>query len=131
VHAHRVTVLAVEAAGWGRLYPEAGAPWRPGALYLAAHPDSAARELGPALLRPGRTPWSVPDDWIDAVVDVGPWTGRKLDAVFAHRSEVGRGALPGRLAALPPAERARLMSTEWYVRHGAARRPEPRGDLTV
>lgn len=128
VRAHRVTVLAVQAAGWGRLYPEAGAPWRPSALYLATHPDSAARALGGALLRPGREMFSVPDEWVTAVVDVGPWIHRKLKAVLAHRSEVERGALPGRLAALPPGERARLLSTEWYVRHGApsATAPLPR-----
>jgi len=130
VHTHRVTVLAVQAAGWGRLYPEAGAPWQPGALYLAAHPDSAARALGGVLLRPGRAMYSVPDEWITAAVDVSPWIEQKLDAVLAHRSEVERGALPGRLAALSPGERAGLMSTEWYVRHGAASPAAPLTDLT-
>ncbi|MCX5060608.1 MULTISPECIES: PIG-L deacetylase family protein [unclassified Streptomyces] len=132
VHAHRVTVLAVQAAGWGGLYPQAGAPWRPGALHLATHPDSAARALGGVLLRPGRAMYSVPDEWITAAVDVGPWIGRKLDAVLAHRSEVERGALPGRLAALAPEVRARVMSTEWYVRYGAVTGPaRPLPGLTV
>ncbi|MFE7173429.1 PIG-L deacetylase family protein [Streptomyces sp. NPDC057616] len=133
VHTHRVTVLAVEAAGWGRLHPEAGAPWQPGALHLATFPDSAARALGDVLL-PGRELYSVPDEWITAAVDVGPWAGQKLAAVMAHRSEVARGALPGRLAALSAQERERAMSTEWYVRYGA-RRPgagsAPRTELTV
>ncbi|MFC8518970.1 PIG-L deacetylase family protein [Streptomyces sp. NPDC057257] len=120
VHTHRVTVLAVQAAGWGRLYPEAGDAWEPGALYLATHPDSAAQALGSALSRPGRAMFSVPDEWVDVTLDVGPWVERKVDAVMAHRSEVARGALPGRLAALPPGERARLLSTEWYVRQGGA-----------
>ena len=75
VHAHRVTVLAVQAAGWGGLYPQAGAPWRPGALHLATHPDSAARALGGVLLRPGRAMYSVPDEWITAAVDVGRGSG--------------------------------------------------------
>jgi len=117
VHAHRVTVLAVRAAGWGRLYPEAGEPWEPSALYLATHPESAVRALGrEVLLRPGREMFAVPDAWVSAVVDVGPWAERKLGAVMAHRSEVERGALPGRLAALPAEARARAVGTEWYVR---------------
>jgi N-acetyl-1-D-myo-inositol-2-amino-2-deoxy-alpha-D-glucopyranoside deacetylase len=41
VHTHRVTMLAAQAAGLGQLYPDAGAPWQPRALYLATHPDSA------------------------------------------------------------------------------------------
>ena len=119
VHTHRVTVLAVQAAGWGRLYPETGAAWEPSALYLATHPESAVRALGrEVLLRPGRAMYSVPDEWVSAVVDVGQWAEQKLDAIMAHRSEVERGALPGRLAALEPADRARVMSTEWYVRYG-------------
>ncbi|MFE7287651.1 PIG-L deacetylase family protein [Streptomyces noursei] len=114
---HRLTVLAVQASGWADLYPEAGPPWRPCALYLATHPDSAARELGGRLMRDDRTMYSVPDDRIDAAVDVRPWLAQKIGAVLAHRSEVERGALPGRLARMAPAERERLLATEWYVRH--------------
>ncbi|MER6013837.1 PIG-L family deacetylase [Streptomyces bluensis] len=130
VHTHRVTVLAVQAAGLDRLYPEAGAPWQPGSLYLATHPDSAARELGGVLVRNGRAMYSVPDQWVTTTVDVGPWLQQKLGAVLAHRSEVERGALPGRLVGLPPADQARLLSTEWYIRqdcsHSSAKGP---GDL--
>lgn len=43
VHAHRVTVLAAEAAGLGHLYPEHGRAWRPHSLYLATHPGSVLR----------------------------------------------------------------------------------------
>ncbi|MEV6942299.1 PIG-L deacetylase family protein [Streptomyces sp. NPDC051172] len=119
VRAHRVTVLAVHAAG------------RPSALYLATHPDSAVRALGrDILLRPGRAVYSVPDAWIAVAADVGPWVEQKLDAIMAHRSEVKRGALPGRLAALPAAERARVMSTEWYIRYGALPPVEPSPGFT-
>ncbi|MBO1332186.1 PIG-L deacetylase family protein [Streptomyces sp. VRA16 Mangrove soil] len=120
VHTHRVTLLAAEAAGLAPLHPGAGDPWRPGALCLATHPDSAARELGRSLMRPGRTMYSVPDEWVGAAVDVTPWLDRKTAAIMAHRTEVRRGALPGRVAALPPRERARLLSTEWYVRRDLA-----------
>lgn len=120
VHTHRITTLAVRAAGLEQLYPDAGAPWQPSALYLATHPHSAARELGDRLLRPGRALYSVPDEWVTAAVDVRPWVQQKLSAVFAHRTEVERGALPGRLAALPPADRELLVSTEWYIRQDLA-----------
>ncbi|MCW8379554.1 PIG-L deacetylase family protein [Streptomyces justiciae] len=129
IHTHRVTALAVQAANWPHLYPDAGAPWQPRALYLATHPDSAAHELGGQLLRPGRDSYTVPDEWIAAVIDVRPWIETKLRAIAAHRSEVLRGALPGRLAALPFGERVRLLSTEWYVRHGAASPAPPRSAL--
>ncbi|WP_406152675.1 PIG-L family deacetylase [Streptomyces sp. NBC_01023] len=117
VHTHRVATLAVQAAGLDRLYPDAGAPWRPSALYLATHPHSAERRLGASLVREGRAMYSVPDEWVTATVDVGPWLEQKIGAVLAHRSEVQRGALPGRLAGLPPTDRARLLATEWYIRH--------------
>ncbi|MGW6258823.1 PIG-L deacetylase family protein [Streptomyces sp. NPDC055085] len=130
VHTHRVTALAVKAAGLDQLYPEAGPAWRPGAVYLATHPDSAARELGPLLVREGRPMFSVPDAWVTATVEAGPWLDRKIEAVFAHRSEVERGALPGRLAELSPAERRRLMATEWFVRHGSAAAYPPQPALT-
>ncbi|PJN38454.1 hypothetical protein CG747_22665 [Streptomyces sp. CB02959] len=117
LHTHRVTALAVQAAGLAHLYPDAGAPWRPRALYLATHPDSAAGELGALLVRNGRPMYSVPDSWVGATVDVRPWLAQKIRAVLAHRSEVERGALPGRIARMAPADRERLLSTEWYIRH--------------
>ncbi|KOU22131.1 membrane protein [Streptomyces sp. WM6372] len=122
VHAHRLAVLAVHAAGFGRLHPEAGDPWQPTALWLATHPDSAAHDLGGYLLRPGRTvdsAYSVPDGMVTAV-DVSPWVGQKLAAIAAHRSEADRGAAPGRITALAPALQKRVTGTEWYVRHHLA-----------
>ncbi|WP_406513248.1 PIG-L family deacetylase [Streptomyces sp. NBC_00161] len=122
VHAHRLAVLAVHAAGLGRLYPAAGDPWQPTALHLAAHPHSAARALGGYLLRPGTavdSAYSVPDEMVTAV-DVRPWVEQKLAAIAAHRSEVVRGAAPGRIAALAPEVQRRVMGTEWYIRHDLA-----------
>ncbi|MYZ35089.1 MULTISPECIES: PIG-L family deacetylase [unclassified Streptomyces] len=130
-HTHRVTVLAVQAAGLDQLYPAAGAPWQPSALYLATHPHSAARVLGEHLVRKGRAMYSVPDEWITATVDVGPWLEQKLGAVLAHRSEVERGALPGRIAALPPAVQERLLSTEWYILHNLVSTVTAQTELTA
>ncbi|MEW2167783.1 PIG-L family deacetylase [Streptomyces sp. NPDC007084] len=130
-HTHRVTVLAAGAAALDGLYPDAGPAWRPGAVYLATHPASAARALGPLLVRAGRPLFAVPDAWVTATVEAGPWLDRKMEAVFAHRAEVERGALPGRLAALPPEERRRLMATEWFIRHETGSTHPPQTELTA
>jgi N-acetyl-1-D-myo-inositol-2-amino-2-deoxy-alpha-D-glucopyranoside deacetylase len=131
VHTHKVTALAVQAAGLDRLCPDAGLPWQPSALYLATHPDSAARTLGARLVREGRRMYSVPDTWVTATVDVRPWLEQKVGAILAHRSEVQRGALPGRLAVLPAADRESLLSTEWYIRHGPVATAMARTELTA
>lgn len=132
VQAHRVAVLAVHATGLGRLYPDAGEPWQPTALCLATHPHSAAQALGGYLLRPGKaldSAYCVPDEMVTAV-DVSPWVEQKLAAIAAHRSEVERGAAPGRIAALAPEIRKRVMGTEWYIRHDLAPTAEPDAWLT-
>ncbi|MCX4751539.1 PIG-L family deacetylase [Kitasatospora sp. NBC_01287] len=131
VHTHRVTLLAVHAAGLDLLHPEAGEPWQPGALYLATHPHTAAREVGAHLLRPGALLRSVPDERVTATVDVGPWVEQKVAAILAHRTEVARGAAPGRVAALSAAVRARVLGTEWYIRHEPVPRTAPRTELTA
>ncbi|MEU6239263.1 PIG-L family deacetylase [Kitasatospora sp. NPDC047058] len=116
VQTHRVTVLAVRAAALPGLYPEAGEPWGPSALYLATHPHSSLSSVAARLVRPGRPAFTVPDEAVAATVDVTPWLDRKVAAILAHCSEVVRGALPGRLAALSAAARAELLGTEWYLR---------------
>lgn len=116
VHTHRVTTLAVQAAGLERLYPEAGDPWQPSALYLATHPHSALEALRELALA-GKAMNTVPDERITATVDVRPWLEQKWAAVLAHRTEVERGAAPGLLAGFSAAVRERILSTEWYIRH--------------
>jgi N-acetyl-1-D-myo-inositol-2-amino-2-deoxy-alpha-D-glucopyranoside deacetylase len=115
VHTHRVTVLAAQAAGLELLYPDAGEPWQPHALYLATHPHSAVAALRD-VIGARKALYSVPDEQVTDVVDVGPWLERKVAAVLAHRSEVERGAVPGLIAGLGPDGRRRLLSTEWYIR---------------
>jgi hypothetical protein len=106
-----------------------GLPW-------AFDPASAVRALR-GLLRDdaGEGAYCVPDEWVTAAVDVRPWPARKWAAVLAHRSEVERGAAPGRLAALPPDVRDQVLATEWYIRHpggpGTGPRSAPDGELTV
>lgn len=117
VHTHRVTTLAVEAAGLERLYPDVGEPWQPRAMYTATHPHSAMRVWGTHWAPTGKATYTVPDERVTATVDVRPWLEQKIAAVLAHRTEVTRGAAPGLIAALPAADRERLLSTEWYIRH--------------
>ncbi|MGW7072106.1 PIG-L family deacetylase [Streptomyces sp. NPDC054855] len=117
VHTHRVTMLACQAAGLERLYPDAGAPWQPRALYTATHPHSAVREWGGRLAAAGKATRTVPDEWVTAAVDVRPWLEQKVAAVLAHRTEVERGAVPGLIAGLAPSDREQLLATEWYIRH--------------
>ncbi|MFH8891922.1 PIG-L deacetylase family protein [Streptomyces sp. NPDC017949] len=118
VHTHRVTLLAVHAAGLEGFYPEAGPPWQPGALYLSSHPRSASGELAELLLGVGKRVHTVADDTIGATVDVRPWVGRKWAAIRAHRSEAARArSLPGLLSGVPEAARERILGTEWFVRH--------------
>ncbi|MET9391929.1 PIG-L deacetylase family protein [Streptomyces sp. NPDC006624] len=116
VRTHRATLLAVHAAGLERLHPDAGSPWQPSALYLATHPHTAVRAWGGHLALTGKALRTVPDERITATVDVTPWLDRKTAAILAHRTEVARGAAPGLIAALPAAERRRLLGTEWYTR---------------
>jgi N-acetyl-1-D-myo-inositol-2-amino-2-deoxy-alpha-D-glucopyranoside deacetylase len=122
VHAHRVTLAAVEAAACGQLYPEAGEPWRVGALRLATVPRSLIRAIaGPE----PQGKWAragVGDEEIaerGETVDVSAWYEAKWAAIQAHVSEVERGAAPGLFAALPEETRRRLLGTEWYLRCAA------------
>ncbi|MER6981843.1 PIG-L deacetylase family protein [Streptomyces carpinensis] len=129
VHTHRVSMLAAQAAGLGQLYPDAGAPLQPRALYLATHPHSAVPALR-EVIGARKALYSVPDAQVTATVDVGPWMKQKIAAVLAHRSEVERGALPGVVAGLAPEARERLFATEWYIRHPLTTAASAQTELT-
>ncbi|MGY2129518.1 PIG-L deacetylase family protein [Blastococcus sp. SYSU DS0617] len=112
---YRASVLAAQAAGLDRMYPDAGAPWEPSDLYLATHPDSVVPALR-EFVGARRAVYSVPDEQITERLDVTPWLEEKIAAILAHRSEVARGAVPGLVAALPPDARGSMLSTEWFIR---------------
>lgn len=114
VHAHRVSVLAAQAAALEGLYPDSGQPWATRSLYFATHPHSATEALG-RLVGPRRARFSVPDEEVSLRLDVTPWLDAKVAAILSHESEVRRGALPGLVAALAPDSRAELLATEWYI----------------
>ncbi|MFD9771675.1 PIG-L deacetylase family protein [[Kitasatospora] papulosa] len=115
--AHQITLLAVEAAGLPHLYPDAGEPWQPTALYAATHSQSGVGRLGPLLQSVGKTLLTVPAAYVTATVDVSPWAAVKMEAILAHRSEAARErSLPGLLARLPEPERDEILSTEQFTR---------------
>ncbi len=119
VQTHRVTMLAAEAAGL-EVYPDAGDPWSPGAVYLATHPRSSVQRIE-QVIGARRAAYTTPDEQVTDQVDVSPWLEQKVAAILAHRSEVDRGALPGLVAALSWEARAELLSTEWFIRRVPAR----------
>ncbi|MFD8947623.1 PIG-L deacetylase family protein [Streptomyces xanthophaeus] len=115
--AHQITLLAVEAAALPHLYPDAGEPWQPAALYAATHSESGMGRLGPLLQSVGKTLLAVPDAYVTTSVDVSPWAAVKWEAICAHRSEAARPRpLPGLLARLPEPERTQIISTEQFTR---------------
>ncbi|MDX3277006.1 MULTISPECIES: PIG-L deacetylase family protein [Streptomyces] len=123
---HQAALLAFHAAGLEHLYPQAGAPWQPDALYAATHPHSGVGELGALLTRVGKKVLSVPDGHVTERVDVSDCTDRKLAAILAHRSEAARERpLPGILSRLPAAERESIIATEYFTLLG--RKPAPGG----
>ncbi|MFI7356183.1 PIG-L deacetylase family protein [Streptomyces avidinii] len=127
-HTHRVTALAFTASGLEHLYPEAGEPWQPKALYTATHPHSAVGDLGPLLAGVNKSVLSVPDEMINATVDVRPWLDQKWAAILAHRSEVAKQrALPALLSRLPVETRTRIIGTEYFT---ALQAGEPARGLT-
>ncbi len=113
-HTHRVAVLAAQAAGLDQMYPDVGEPWQPEAVWFATHPRSALPMLA-EVVGSRRSVHTMPDTAVTHVVDVRPWLRVKLAAIAAHRSEVGRGALPGVVVGLDDATQQRLLGTEWYV----------------
>lgn len=114
VHTHRMTMLAAEAAGLD-VYPDAGHPWAPSAVYLATHPRSSVKGIE-NVIGARRAVYASPDEQVTDRVDVSPWLEQKVAAILAHRSEVARGALPGLVARLSPVARQELLSTEWFIR---------------
>jgi LmbE family N-acetylglucosaminyl deacetylase len=98
IQAHRVTLLAVEAAAHA-LYPELGEGWRVSKLYYTAFPLSEARravelarQAGAASpfgeTDPANLEFVTPDEWVTTVVDCRDQISRKRAALRAHRSQL-------------------------------------------
>ncbi len=130
VQAHRVAVLAAEASGIARLYPEAGPPWRVRKVYLSTFATSMFGELFAALERLGLTPPppdpdaagdveepqvppGTPDELIGAAVDIRPYVETKWAALQQHSSQLDPEAFFMRL---PPELRVTVFGTEQFLR---------------
>ncbi|MFD5417551.1 PIG-L deacetylase family protein [Streptomyces sp. NPDC127069] len=132
VRTHQITLLAVEAAGLAHLYPDAGPPWQPSALYAVTHPESGVGLLGPLLEGVGKAVLTVPDTYVTTSVDVTPWAPVKWAAILAHRGEVARERpLPGILSRLPEADRHQIIRTEHFTRLSPGPVPAARDRLTA
>ncbi|SIS18989.1 PIG-L family deacetylase [Williamsia sterculiae] len=118
VAAHRVTVIAVEAAAAAALYPETGQPWQVRSLYLSTIPRWVAARVLPAVRDDIPDPPLVgtPEDAIDLSLDVSAQADVKWKALSAHRSELARSRALRRLAELPRDQRDLLLNTEYYLR---------------
>jgi LmbE family N-acetylglucosaminyl deacetylase len=125
VQAHRVALVAGEAADVAALYPEAGPAWRVRKVYEVTTPHTFVRmaheELGRRGLAspfgaealPDPPPFGMPDELVTTSVDVAAHLPRKLAALRAHRSQLGPDSfflnVPGELAEA-------AFGTEWFVR---------------
>lgn len=100
MQAHRVTLLAVEAASEPHLFPDTGAGWTVSQMFYPVFPISAmerfiAGELGAGRPHPfdGRSSTEInytrPDEMVTHLVSIGAVYERKREALFAHRTQVG------------------------------------------
>jgi LmbE family N-acetylglucosaminyl deacetylase len=98
IQAHRVAVLAVEAAH-SALYRDLGAGWRVSKLYYTAFPLSEAKRAVRMAVEAGMKPpfgdtdpetleFITPDEWVTTVVDCREQVTRKREALTAHRSQL-------------------------------------------
>ena len=139
IQAHRVALVAVEAAAVAALYPDAGRPWRTPKVYFATLPKTAVIRANRLLAERGLpSPFADaerPEDvlegtWdheITTVVDVRPWLDRKLAALKAHATQLG----PDSFFLNVPDDLGELaFGTEWFVRHRSdVHAPNPEHDL--
>lgn len=99
IQAHRVTVLAVEAAYLPTMYKDAGEPWRVEKLYYTAFPRSEFRRIADMAKQAGLDPpfgeenpdnilFLTPDEWVTSTVDCRSVVERKREALRAHRSQI-------------------------------------------
>lgn len=102
INAHRVAVAAFNRAGDPTCYPEQGLePWTPKKLYYSAWPRSQAKRMQEIMEAAGVQPeqneadsdleeeWGTPDEAITTIVDISAHVDVKLDALAAHKTQMG------------------------------------------
>jgi N-acetyl-1-D-myo-inositol-2-amino-2-deoxy-alpha-D-glucopyranoside deacetylase len=101
IAAHRVTLLAVEAAAERRAWPEAGTTWAVSRLLYPVFPVSAMRDFITASLARGEPHpmggksaeeinYTRPDALVTHLVSIRDFYERKRAALMGHRTQVGR-----------------------------------------
>lgn len=125
VQAHRVMLVASEAAAIPLLYPDAGPAWSIPKVYFGTLPKSriflvnqlmAAQGLPspfPTADTPEELPMGTPDDEVTTTVDVSPWLDQKMSALRAHRSQLSPDSF---FLNVPADLEAQAFGTEWFVR---------------
>jgi N-acetyl-1-D-myo-inositol-2-amino-2-deoxy-alpha-D-glucopyranoside deacetylase len=129
IQAHRVAVLAVEAAAEEHMYTAAGAPWMVSCLFYPVYPVSAMRGfIAESLGRGDPHPmgglaaeeinYTRPDETVTHLVDIREVYAQKRDALHRHRTQVGRH--------YPQMYRSALARREYEHFRVAVDRPCPR-----
>ena len=125
VQAHRVMLVATEAAGFPLLFPEAGPAWSVPKAYLASLPKSRVFAVNQAMAdrgipspfpqadRPEDIIVGTPDADITAVVDVSAFLEQKMTALRAHYSQLAPDSF---FLNVPPELESQAFGTEWFVR---------------
>jgi N-acetyl-1-D-myo-inositol-2-amino-2-deoxy-alpha-D-glucopyranoside deacetylase len=139
IQAHRVAIVAVEAAAMPALYPEAGQPWSVAKLYYGTFPKTAVFAMSRMLEerglpspfgpveRPEDLPMGAAEEDITASVDVRPWLEQKLSALHAHATQLGPDSF---FLNVPEDLEERVFGVEYFVRRwSTVAAPEREGDL--
>ncbi len=139
IQAHRMAVLAVEAARTASLYPEAGEPWHVAKLYLSSFPKSAIAEANRQFAEaglpspfgetddPADIPMGTEDHLVTTTVDVRDHMAAKQAALRAHVSQIAPSSF---FLNVPEPRVEGFYGTEWFVRRlSAVDAPTPEDDL--
>ena len=139
VQAHRIMLVASEAAAMPLLFPDAGPAYRVPKVYFAALPKSRIFMITqlmtaqgmvspfPPADRPEDVQLGAADDEITTTVDVGPWLDQKMRALRAHYSQLSPDSF---FLNVPPELEGQAFGTEWFVRlRSSVEVPEHEDDL--
>jgi len=123
IQAHRITLLAVEAAQHRRMYSDAGPPWLVSKLYYTCFRRGDVQRMIEFALAAGEPhpfdgtsvdelDFLAEDGTVTTSVDVSAGLERRRRALLAHRSQID-GSFP--LLTIPPDAERELFSNEHYV----------------
>lgn len=97
IRVHEISGPAFDAAGDPTLYPDAGPPWQPSKMYYTGFSRRRVQILHDEHIRRGEeSPFQrwferdfpSQDRAFTTFVDIGPWLGRRRQALLAHRTQV-------------------------------------------